>query len=163
MMKSARGVALLCGLILLLLSAAFAAVIPEPEMEAEAKKIFPTIFTKCGDSYFSKRIFRFPSGETYIIAEHKDIAYQYGKYSASKNWEWKGTVRFQPTLQREYAHGEQLLKRHLRHGRLDAWGEWKKPPMSSYVYEIVKKNGVVSVIPPANMHMAPITCGEVPR
>jgi hypothetical protein len=66
-------------------------------------------------------------------------------------------------LQREFAHGEELLKRRLRHGKLDAWSEWKKPPMSSYVYEMVKKNGVITVIPPANVHMAPITCGEVPR
>lgn len=153
---------LLCSFILLQLCPSAAAQTFEQEMEAEAKKIFPTIFTKCGDSYFSKRIYRFPSGEAYVIAQHKDITPRYNKYSPSKNWEWKGTVRFQPALQREFPHGEALMKRHLRHGKLDAWSEWKKPPMSSYVYEMVKKNGVITVIPPANVHMTSITCAEVP-
>ena len=42
----------------LCLAAAVAAQTPEQEMEAEARRLLPTFFTKCGDDYFSKQTFR---------------------------------------------------------------------------------------------------------
>src|SRR5918999_4167036 len=43
---------------LLLLAGMVAAATPaEQEIEAEAQKLFPKIFSKCGEDYFSKRTF----------------------------------------------------------------------------------------------------------
>jgi hypothetical protein len=44
---------LLCSLLLLCPPLAMAAT-PEQELHAEVQKLFPTIFTKCGDDHFSK-------------------------------------------------------------------------------------------------------------
>jgi hypothetical protein len=44
---------LLCSLLLLCPPLAMAAT-PEQELHAEAQKLFPTIFTKCGDDHFSR-------------------------------------------------------------------------------------------------------------
>jgi hypothetical protein len=49
-MKSAR---ITLFLQLCLLASVVAAATPEQEMDAEAKKLFPTLFNKCGEDYFS--------------------------------------------------------------------------------------------------------------
>jgi len=68
---------LLCSLILVhlcsLACSAAAAPSPEQEIEAEAKKLLPTLFTRCGEDYFSKRTFHYRSGSAYVIGQYKEL------------------------------------------------------------------------------------------
>jgi hypothetical protein len=56
-----------------LLASIAAAATPEQEMEAEAKKLIPTLFSKCGDDYFSKQTFKHRAGLPYVIRQYKDV------------------------------------------------------------------------------------------
>jgi hypothetical protein len=42
-------------------------------MEAEAKKLLPTLFSKCGEDYFSKRTFKYKSGTAYATGQYKGL------------------------------------------------------------------------------------------
>jgi hypothetical protein len=74
---------LLCSLLLLCPPLAMAAT-PEQELHAEAQKLFPTIFTKCGDDHFSKHKLDYRYGEAYIIGQYKDLAARIQIYPPSK-------------------------------------------------------------------------------
>ena len=80
-MRSAR-IALF--LQLCLLAGIVAAQTPEQELQAEAQKLFPTVFTKCGEDYFSKRIFKYKSGTAYVISQYKELAAGVKSYPLSK-------------------------------------------------------------------------------
>ena len=50
------------------------AATPEQEIHEEVQKLFPTIFTKCGDDYFSKQTLDITFGDAYVIGQYKDLA-----------------------------------------------------------------------------------------
>jgi hypothetical protein len=56
-----------------LLAGIATAATPEQEMEAEAKKLLPTLFSKCGEDYFSKRTFKYRSGIAWVIGQYKMV------------------------------------------------------------------------------------------
>ena len=68
-MKSAR----LALFLQLCLVAAVAAATPDQELQAEAQKLLPTLFSKCGDDYFSKKTFKHRPGTSYVISQHKGV------------------------------------------------------------------------------------------
>ena len=43
-------------------------------MQAEAQKLLPTLFSKCGEDYFSKRTFQYRTGTAYVIGQYKGVA-----------------------------------------------------------------------------------------
>jgi len=66
-------ISLLCSFILLqLCPLACFATGADQEIEAEAQKLLPTYFTKCGDDYFSKQTFQ-GNPDTYIIGQYKEL------------------------------------------------------------------------------------------
>ena len=69
-MKPAR-IALL--LQLCLLAGAAVTQSPEQEIEAEAQKLLPTLFSQYGDDYFSKRMFKHKSGTAYVKGQYKGV------------------------------------------------------------------------------------------
>jgi hypothetical protein len=84
-----------------------AAQSPEQEMEAEAKKLLPTLFTKCGDDYFSKRTFQYRSGVAWVIGQYKGVAALVKSQTLSKTdqlngVQWKGNIRFTAAAAREF-------------------------------------------------------------
>jgi hypothetical protein len=57
----------------LFLAGVAAAQPPEQKMEAETKKLLPTLFSKCGEDYFSKRTFKYKSGTAYATGQYKGL------------------------------------------------------------------------------------------
>jgi hypothetical protein len=163
--------ALLCRLMLpqlyLLACLAAAAQSPEQEMEAEAYRLLPTFFTKCGDDYFSKQTFR-GNPNTYIIGQYKEltprvISHPLSKADPLNGIEWKGTIQFTASVMREFAHGKTfsgLLSTH----KPDVWGEWKELGiMAAYAFPIEKKNGRITADQRGPMERASIDCAAIPR
>jgi hypothetical protein len=153
---------------LCLLAGIAAAQTPEQELQAEAQKLFPTVFTKCGEDYFSKRIFKFKSGTAYVISQYKELAagvksYPLSKPDALNGIQWKGVIQFTASAARDFPHGEQFLKQGLNPRQLDVWNEWKAPQMGPYTYPLQKKNGVVTITRRPPMEITPIKCSEVPK
>jgi hypothetical protein len=120
-MKSLRrfpvAAALLRKLVLLQLCLlAGVAAAQSPEIEAEAKKLFTTLFIKCGEDYFSKRTFKYKSGTAYILSQYKELAPRVKSNPLSKTdplngVEWKGVIRFTASVGRQFPHGEELIRR----------------------------------------------------
>jgi hypothetical protein len=81
----------------------------DQEIEAEAHKLLPALFTKCGEDYFSKQTFR-DNPDTYIIGQFKELTTRVTPYPLTKvdplnGIEWKGIIHFTATVMREFAHG----------------------------------------------------------
>jgi hypothetical protein len=144
-----------------------AAQSPEQEMEAEARRLLPTFFTKCGDDYFSKQTFR-GNPNTYIIGQYKEltprvISHPLSKADPLNGIEWKGIIQFTASVMREFAHGKmfsQVLSTH----KPDVWSEWKESGMMAvHALPIEKKNGRITTDQRGPMERASIDCAAIPR
>ncbi len=123
---------------LCLLAGIAAAATPEQEMEAEAKKLIPTLFSKCGDDYFSKQTFKHRAGMPYVVRQYKGLTpivktHALTKKDHQKNVEWKGHIRFSATKGREFARGEQFVLGGRRAQAPDTWTEWNNPNLAGYI------------------------------
>jgi hypothetical protein len=113
-MKPAR-IALL--LQLCLVACVAAAQSPEQEMEAKAREIFPLLFSKCGEDYYSKRTFKYRSGIAWVIGHYKGVTPVVKKQQSltrkdkADGVEWRGNIRFDASAAREYLHGMQFAQR----------------------------------------------------
>jgi hypothetical protein len=153
---------------MLLLCTLAAAAMPEQELQAEVQKLFPTIFTKCGDDHFSKRKFDIRYGDAYVIGQYKDLAprtqiYPPNKFDPRNNVQWRGVIQFTASRGREFPHGQALVRQGLPADKADFWGEWRKPILSLYTFHVVKKDGVINVTKPRRPEISGISCSEVPR
>jgi hypothetical protein len=174
-MKSVRKfpmvAALLCTLALLQLSLLACSIAvaqsPEQEMEAEARKLLPTFFTKCGDDYFSKQTFQ-GNPDTYIIGQYKELTPRVTSYSLSKadllnGIEWKGIIHFTASVTREFAHGK-IFSGTLGIHKPDVWSEWKDMGiMAAHAIPVEKKNGRITANQRGLMERASIDCTSIPR
>jgi hypothetical protein len=94
------------------------AATPEQEIHEEVQKLFPTIFTKCGDDYFSKQTLDITFGDAYFIGQYKDLAAGIEVRPPSKSdplnhIQWRGVIRFTASRARSFAHGQALVRRKL--------------------------------------------------
>jgi hypothetical protein len=157
----------LLSLILLQLCPLAVAQSPEQEMEAEARRLLPTFFTKCGDDYFSKQTFR-GNPDTYIIGQYKDLTPRIISHSLSKadplnGIEWKGVIQFTASVMREFAHGKTFSGVLSTH-KPDVWSEWKESGgLAVHAIPIEKKNGRITTDQRGPMERTSIDCGAVPR
>ena len=154
---------------LCLLAAIAAAQTPEQEIEAEAKKLFSTLFSKCGEDYFSKRTFRRKVSTAWVIGQYKDLAVQSRPVALSKadslnGIQWKGSITFTASAGRVFPHATDVPKYSKEARTLDVWSEWKGPDLNSYAYyTITKRNGVVDITRKPPMEIAPVKCNEIPQ
>jgi hypothetical protein len=146
-----------------------AAQSPEQERHAEAKKLFPTLFSKCGEDYFSKRTFKYRSGIAWVIGQYREVVPRVKKQSLTRRdtaagIEWKGNIRFEASAAREYPHGMQFPERGPNpQNKNDAWSNWKPPNLAAYMFLVEKKNGVISLKRRTPQELTAINCSEVPR
>jgi hypothetical protein len=173
-MKSVRRfpVALLRRLVLLplclLACSTAAAQSPEQEMEAEAKKLLPTLFTKSGEDYFSKRTFKYRSGVAYVIGQYKGVTARVQsqlvtRRDSQNGVQWKGNIRFTASTGREFPHGMQFVERGLNPQKLDPWSDWKPPNLAAYLFLVEKRNGVISVKRRTPVEIAGMECATIPQ
>jgi hypothetical protein len=171
-MKSLRrfpiAISLFCSLILLQLSprVCFAAEIDQ-EIEAEAQKLLPTYFTKCGDDYFSKQTFE-GNPDTYIIGQYKELTTRIISHSLSQadslnGIEWKGIIQFTATVMREFVHGK-MFEDILSRRKPDVWSEWEQASMLAVnAVPTEKKNGRIIMNQRMSKGRASIDCAAIPR
>jgi hypothetical protein len=62
----------------LLVAGIAAAASPEQEIETEAQKLLPTLFSKCGEDHFSKRTFKRKTSTTCSVENLCSPAYIQG-------------------------------------------------------------------------------------
>ena len=166
-MRPARNAAFLP----LLLAACIAtAATPEQVMEAEAKKLLPILFSKCGEDYFSKRTFKYRSGIAWIIGQYKGITpvvkrqQSLTRKAKSEGVEWQGYIQFEASSAREYPHGMQFAECGPNAlNRNDTWSNWKPPNLAAYTFLIEKRNGVISTKRRTPQELTAISCSEVPK
>lgn len=150
-----------------LASRATAARSAEQEMEAEARKLLPTFFTKCGDDYFSKQTFR-GNPDAYIIGQYKELTPRVTSHSLSKadplnGIEWKGVIHFTASVMREFAHGK-MFAQFLSTHKPDVWGEWKELGIiAAHAVPIVKKNGRITADQRGPFERVSIDCAAIPQ
>lgn len=154
----------------LCLVAYVAAAPPEQEMEAEAKKLLPMLFSKCGEDYYSKRTFKYRSGIAWIIGHYKNVTPDVKRQrtltrkAISEGVEWQGTITFEASKAREYPHGMQFPERGPNpQNKNDAWSNWKPPNLAAYTFLVEKKNGVISLKRRTPQELTAIPCSEVPK
>jgi hypothetical protein len=127
-MKPAR--IFLLSIALLQLCSPVAAATPEQEIEAEAKKLLSTLFSKCGEDHFSKRTFKRKVSSAWIVGQYKDLAVRSRPIALSKadslnGIQWKGSIHFTASAGRVFPHDtdipkwtygtERVIPRHLRY------------------------------------------------
>jgi hypothetical protein len=166
-MKPARRAAFLP---LLLVAGIATAATPEQEMEAEAKKLLPMLFSQCGEEYFSKRTFKYRSGIAWIIGQYKMVTpvvkrqQSLTRKAKAEGVEWQGAIQFEASSAREYPHGMQFPERGPNAlNRNDTWSHWKPPNLAAYTFLIEKKNGVISMKRRTPQELTAISCSEVPK
>jgi hypothetical protein len=116
----------------LCLVAGIAAATPEQEMQAEAQKLLPTLFSKCGEDYYSKRMFKHKQGMAYVIGQYRGLSTRTTRQTvhsrnAAKGVEWKGNIQFTANTSREFTHGMYASKGQRNPPELDIWSKWKLP------------------------------------
>jgi hypothetical protein len=144
------------------------AATPEQEIHEEVQKLFPTIFTKCGDDHFSKQKLDFRYGDAYVIGQYTDLAASIqvrppSKFDPKNNIQWRGVIRFTASRARSFAHGQALVRLGHPPNKIDVWGDWKNAILSDYTYHVVKKDGTIRVVKPRRPEISAIPCSEVPR
>jgi hypothetical protein len=102
-----------------------AAQTPEQEMQAEAQKLLPTLFSKCGEDYYSKRTFPHRQGTAYVIGQFRGLSVRATRETvhtrdAAKGVEWKGNIQFTATTSREFTHGMEA-KGQRNPPEMDTW------------------------------------------
>jgi hypothetical protein len=145
------------------------AATPEQEIHEEVQKLFPTIFTKCGDDYYSKQTLDITFGDAYFIGQYKDLAAGIEVRPLSKSdplnhIQWRGVIRFTASRARSFAHGPALVRRKLvPPDKIDVWGEWKKAALPDYTFHVAKRDGTIRVVKPRRPEISAIPCSEVPK
>jgi hypothetical protein len=154
----------------LCLAVAAAAQTPEQEMHAEAQKLLPKLFSKCGEYYYSKRTFTYRSGIAWVVGQYKDMTPDVKRQrtltrkAISEGVEWQGTITFESSEAREYPHGMQFPERGPNAlNRNDTWSHWKSPNLAAYTFLIEKRNGMISVKRRTPQELAAISCNEIPK
>ncbi len=124
------------------------------QVEIEAKRIFPTLFIKCGDDYFSKRIVHGDANQ-YIIDEYKDLEIQieedrpsklpFSKADILNGLEWEGRILFIASVTRHFNH---RLKYSWE--KQNTWTEWQQLSgsgltMAAVAIPVKKKHGQLTI------------------
>jgi hypothetical protein len=158
----------------------------DQEAEVEAHKYLLTIFTQCGEDYFSKQTIPQPPPvfardktartslpESYIIE-------QYHKFTTTitpkplttadtlNGIEWHGTLAVSAAAKREFAHGKSILLK-----KVDAWSDWQamteSPGMEGWPgvwaglrFYIAKKQGQWTIAGRSERRQAP-DCTSIPK
>jgi hypothetical protein len=154
---------ILLQLCLLACSAAVAQSLDQ-EIEAEAQKLLPTFFTKCGDDYFSKQTFR-GNPDTYIIGQYKELTTRVTSYPLTKadplnGIEWKGIIHFTATVKREFAHGP-MFSQFLSTHKPDVWSEWREMGiLAALGIPVERKNGRITMNRPTDR--TSMDCATIP-
>jgi hypothetical protein len=154
---------------ILLVACIAAAATPEQELQAEAQKLLTTLFTKCGDDYFSKQGFDITYGDAYVIGQYKDFTPRIqisppSQFDAKNKIQWKGVIRFTASRSRSFAHGPALVRRgRIPPHKADVWGEWGKPTLSDFTFHVAKRDGAINVVIPRKARLSPISCSEIPK
>jgi hypothetical protein len=154
---------------LCLLPAFATAATPEQEIHEEVQKLFPTMFTKCGDDYFSKQTLDITFGDAYVIGQYKDLAAGIEVRPPSKSdplnhIQWRGGIRVTASRARSFAHGPALVRRKIvPPDKIDVWGEWKKAALPDYTFHVAKRDGTIRVVKPRRPEISAIPCSDVPK
>lgn len=144
-----------------------AAQSPDQEIGTEAQRLLPTLFTKCGDDYFSKQTFR-GNPDSYIIAQFKElspriISHPLSKADSLNDIEWKATIQFTASVMREFAHGKTFSGALSTHKR-DVWNEWKDVGLFPiHAVPIEKKNGRITIDKRFPTERTSMDCAAIPR
>jgi hypothetical protein len=152
----------------LLVAGIAAAATPEQEIHEEVQKLFPTIFTKCGDDHFSKQTLDFRYGDAYVIGQYKDLAASIevrppSQFDPKNNIQWRGVLRFTASRSRSFPHGQALMQLGHPRDKIDVWGDWKNAILSDYTFHVVKKDGTIRVVKPRRPEISAIKCSEIPK
>ena len=154
---------------LCLVAAVAAAQSPEQELQAEAQKLLTSMFTRCGDDYFSKQGFDITYGDAYVIGQYKDLAHHAqisppSQFDAMNKIQWKGVIRFTASRSRSFPHGPALVRRkRVPAQKIDAWGEWKKASLPDFTFHVAKREGAINVVIPKKARILSIKCSEIPK
>ena len=108
-------------------------------------KLLPTLFSKCGEDYFSRRTFKYKLGTAYVIGQYKGVTARVTpqmvtRRDAANGVEWKGNIQFTALTSREFAHGMQAQGQR-NPPKLDTRSDWKPPNLVAYFFLIKKKMG----------------------
>jgi hypothetical protein len=150
----------------LCLAVAAAAQTPEQEMQAEAQKLLPTLFSKCGEDYYSKRSFPHRGRPAYVIGQFRGLSTRTTRQTvhsrdAAKGVEWKGTIQFTANSSREFTHGMEA-KGQRNPPEMDTWSKWKLANLVQYFFMLEKRNGQINIKRRTPAGITPVPCGEVP-
>jgi hypothetical protein len=142
----------------------------EQEMEAEAQKLLPQYFTKCGEDYFSKypafTLLSFGTKEqpkTYVIEQYKDLTVQavlqpLSKADSLNGPEWKALAQFNAPVTREF---KEMAGKPPKF----AWSEWKDAVGGFAVFSVrlEKKQGHITMHKGLSRERSAIECTAIPR
>jgi hypothetical protein len=154
---------------LCLVAAVAAAQSPEQELQAEAQKLLTSMFTKCGDDYFSKQGFDITYGDAYVIGQYKDLTPHAQikpptQFDALNKIQWLGVIRFTASRIRSFVHGPALVRRkRVPADRIDTWGEWRKTSLPDFTFHASKREGTIHVGIPKKARILPLKCNEIPK
>jgi hypothetical protein len=159
----------------------------DQEAEVEAHKYLRTIFTQCGDDYFSKQVIPQPPN---VFAREKTArksvpeAYtieQYHQFTTSitpkplttadtlNGIEWHGTIDVSAAAKREFSHGQSALL-----AKPDVWTDWQAMKTNAPEWRgwpgiwaglrfyIAKKQGQWTVAGESERRQAP-DCATIPK
>jgi hypothetical protein len=151
----------------LCLAVAAGAQTPEQEMQAEAQKLIPTLFSKCGEDYYSKRTFPHRGRPAYVIGQFRGLSTRTARQTvhsrdAAKGVEWKGTLQFTATTSREFVHGMEPQGQARTPPELDTWSKWKPANLTTYFFMFEKRNGQIHIKRRTPAGITPVPCSEVP-
>ena len=136
----------------------------EQEMEAEAQKLLPQLFTKCGEDYFSKYPAFNPlilgtKEKTYVIQQFKDLTVQavpqpLSRADSLNGIEWKAVAQFNAPVMREF---KEMAGKPPKF----AWSEWKET-LSGLSVSLEKKQGRITINKGLS-EISTIECTAIPR
>jgi hypothetical protein len=152
---------------MLLVGCIAAAASPEQEMEAEAKKLLPTLFSKCGEDYYSKRTFPHRGRPAYVIGQFRGLSpkathQMVHRRDAEKGVEWKGNLQFTASTSRAFVHGMEPQGQARKPPELDTWSKWKPANLTTYFFLMEKRNGQINITRRTPAGITPVPCSEVP-
>jgi hypothetical protein len=94
-----------------------AAATPKQELQEEARRLLPMLFSKCGEDYYSKKTFKYRSGIAWIIGHYTGLKpavtrqHTLTRKAISEGVEWQDTIKFEASKAREDPHGMQFAER----------------------------------------------------
>jgi hypothetical protein len=132
-----------------------------------AESRVPTLFSKCGEDYYSKRTFPHRGRPAYVIGQFRGLSTRTTRQTvhprdANKGVEWKGTLQFTATTSREFTHGMEPQGQSRKPPELDTWSRWHPANLTTYFFMFERRNGVINIKRRTPAGITPVPGGEVP-